>query len=102
MRVIQEIIENMDEELEAAGHYADLALKHRDEDKVLANSYWNMSLMEMKHYDDLHTHVVRIINAYREKHGDPPAEMKAVYDWEHQKAINKAKEIKVVQEMYKM
>lgn len=101
MRVIKEIMEQMHEELEGSGEYIDAALKYKDTDKVLADMYYNMSIQEMKHHDDLHGQVVRMITDYRKEHGEPPKEMQAVYDWEHEKAISKAKEVKVAQALYK-
>lgn len=101
MIVIKELIEKMDDELNGASSYIDMAHKYRDKDKVLADMFYMKSLEEFKHHDDLHTQVSRIIQAYRAKNGEPPKEMQAVYDWEHQKAIEKAKDIKLRQEMYK-
>lgn len=41
-----------------------------------------------------------MINDYRTKHGEPPKEMQAVYDWEHEKAISRAKDVKSAQMFY--
>lgn len=101
MIVIKEIIEKMDEELEGASQYIDLAFKYHEADKTLADMFYSKSIDEYKHNEELHAQIVRIIQAYRSKNGEPPKEMQAIYDWEHQKAINKAKEVKVRQEMYK-
>lgn len=101
MKIIKKIIDQMHDELEGAGEYADMALKYKDTDKVLADMYYNMSLQEMKHHDDLHAQVVRMIAEYRKEHGEPPVAMQAVYDWEHEKAISNAKEVKAAQAMYK-
>lgn len=101
MKIIKEIMEEMSEEMEGAGHYAEMALKYKDSDKVLADMYYNMSLQEMKHHDDLHAQVVRMIAEYRKEHGEPPTAMQAIYDWEHEKAISNAKEVKAAQAMYK-
>lgn len=101
MKIIKKIMEQMEDELEGAGEYADMALKYKDDDKLLAELYHSMSLQELKHHDDLHGQVVRMIAEYRKDHGEPPAAMQAVYDWEHKKAISKAKEVKAAQAMYK-
>lgn len=101
MIVIKELIEKMDDELNGASSYIDMAHKYRDTDKALADMFYMKSLEEYKHHDDLHAHVARIIQVYRAKNGEPPVEMQAVYDWEHKKAIEKAKDIKLRQEMYK-
>lgn len=49
----------------------------------------------------LHKAVVVLIENYREKQGQPPAEMMAVYEYLHKKHIEKAAEIKVMQGMFK-
>lgn len=101
MRIIKELMEQMSDELEGAGKYIDDALKYKDSDKMLADMYYTMSLQELKHHNELHSQVVRMITDYRKEHGEPPVAMQAVYDWEHEKAISKAKEIKNSQTMYK-
>ncbi|MBR3553258.1 MAG: hypothetical protein IKN72_07695 [Clostridia bacterium] len=48
----------------------------------------------------LHSEVVKIIEKYRREHGEPPAEMLAVYDYLHKKHIEKSTEDKTMQAMY--
>ena len=59
-----------------------------------------LSAEEMKHMNLLHTQVVKLIEAYRKSEGEPPAEMLAVYNYLHEKFIDRAKEIKLLQQMY--
>lgn len=59
-----------------------------------------LSNEEMKHMQLLHNSVVKIIKAYRKTEGEPPTEMMAVYNYLHEKAIEEAKEVKVLQQMY--
>ena len=60
-----------------------------------------MSLMEMSHVDKLHGAVVTLINESKAKGEEPPAHMMAIYEYEHEKIMEEATEIKVMQEMYK-
>lgn len=101
MQIIKEIIEEMEDEIDGAEHYADMALKYKDRDKILSDMYYNMSTQEFKHFDDLHNQIVRMIGDYRSKNGEPPKEMQAIYDWEHKKAIERAKKVKAAQSLYK-
>ena len=44
----------------------------------------------------LHTEAERLISDYRNEHGDPPEGMLAVYNYEHEKLIKKAAEVKTM------
>lgn len=68
---------------------------------VTADLWYNLSLAEMKHVDLLHEDVMRLIASYRQEHGDPPEKMLFLYEYLHEKHIKCAKEIKVLQGMYK-
>lgn len=59
-----------------------------------------LSAEEMKHMQMLHNQVVKIIENYRKTNGEPPASMLAVYDYLHEKFIDEAKEVKMLQQMY--
>ena len=49
----------------------------------------------------LHNEVAAIIKKYRETKGEPPADMLAVYEYLHKEQIEKAVEVKTLQNMYK-
>lgn len=91
----------MEEELGDAEKYAKLALKYAEEYKDLADVFHDLSLEEMKHMQALHDETVDIIADYRKKQGEPPAPMMAVYEYLHEKNIEKAGEVKSLQQMYK-
>lgn len=101
MKIIKTITEMINEELEGAEEYAKQANKYKDERPALAKIFYDMSADEMKHIDALHDEVVDIITAYRKEKGEPPAEMQAVYDWEHEKQIEKANKVKMYQTQYR-
>lgn len=101
MTIIKKISEMIAEELEGAEHYAKCALKYRDEHPMLAKTMYDISTDEMRHVDLLHAEVVRIIKAYHEKSGEPPAAMMAVYEYLHDKQIEDANEVKMYQAQYR-
>ena len=49
----------------------------------------------------LHSEVVTIINDYRKTNGEPPAPMMAIYDYMHERFIEKAAAIKNLQDLFK-
>lgn len=59
-----------------------------------------LSAEEMKHMQMLHNQVVKLIENYRKEKGEPLASMLAVYDYLHEKFIEEAKEVKMMQQMY--
>ena len=101
MKIISELCDHIDEEINDAGKYAKLALEYKDEHPDLAKLYNNLSLQEMEHMNMLHNMVVNIIQKYRKENGEPPESMLAVYNYLHKKQIEKAAEVKAMQGMYK-
>ena len=101
MKMIKKIIDQIYDELEGAEEYIECAMKEKTEHPNIANMYYEMSLMEMSHVDKLHGAVVTLINESKAKGEEPPAHMMAIYEYEHEKIMEEATEIKVMQEMYK-
>ena len=101
MKIIQEIEDHLHEELKSAKHYIKCALKYKEENPRLGDLYYQLSQDSMTSVEKLHNMVVKIIEEYRNDHGEPPAEMLAVYNYLHGKEIDKAKTVKNLQGMYK-
>lgn len=81
--------------------YIECATKYKEEYPTIANMYYEMSLTEMTHVDKLHGAVVSLINEMKAKGTEIDPTMMAIYNYEHEKAVEEATEIKVMQEMYK-
>ena len=90
----------IDEELHDAEKYIKRALEVKQDYPEVAELFNMLSGEEMKHMQMLHNQVVKLIENYRKTEGEPPVSMLAVYDYLHQKFIDHAKEIKVMQQMY--
>ena len=100
MQIIKAIVSKIDDELEDAEKYIKCAYRVKDEDPKLAETYYELSLEEMKHMTLLHDQVVRIINDYKRDHEVPPG-MQTLYDYIHEREIKWAAKIKAKQEGFK-
>ena len=101
MKLIEKLSEKISEEIHDARCYVRMAMEYRDEYPDMARTLYAISLEEMDHMSRLHNVVVDIIERYRKANGEPPASMMAVYDYLHKKQIDKAAEVKSMQDMYK-
>ena len=101
MKIIQELLDNIDEEINDDIKYAKMALEYEDDYPALADAVFKLSDEEMKHMSVLHNQVVSIIDAYRKKNGEPPEAMQVLYNIMHRKQIEHAAEAKAYQSMYK-
>lgn len=100
MEIIRRISEKIDEELHDAEKYIKCAYKVEDDYPQLADTYYQLSLEEMKHVTMLHDAVVRIIEDYKRNH-EVPESMQILYDYLHDRQIKWASKIKAKQEQYK-
>ena len=101
MTIIKKLSEMIKDEIADADKYANCALKHKDEDRALADTFYTLATQELQHMDLLHSQVVRLINDYRAKKGEPPEAMKAVYNYLHDEWTERVKEVKLILAMYK-
>lgn len=101
MEEIKQLVERMEEELEDAKTYADLASEHKGENNGLSALYLELATQETKHMEMLHDKAVELITSHRRDHGEPPAAMLAVWDYEHKKIIHKAANTKAIIDMLK-
>ena len=93
MKIIKTLSEMIIDEVEGAEKYAKEAMMLKDERPEIANMFYKLSNEELGHVNTLHIAVVSLINEYRAEHGDPPANMMAVYEYLHEKQINKVAEV---------
>ena len=94
MKLIQELSEMIEEEIDGAEEYAKCALRHKSDDPSLAQTFYDIAGVELEHVSMLHKQVTRIIEQHRREHGEPPAPMQAVYDYLHGKHIEEVAEVR--------
>lgn len=102
MKVIKCLVKEIEEELEIAEHYAKKAAEHKDDNRELADVYAKLANVELDHVNTLHGQAVRIIKERKAASGqEAPAAMQAVWDYEHERSIDKSAMIKTLLDMYK-
>lgn len=101
MKLVKDIVEQIDDELHGAKEYIKMASKYKTEYPQIANMYYELSITEMNHVDKLHNAVVGLINDMKVKGIEVDPKMMAIYNYEHERAIDKATKVKVMQELYK-
>lgn len=100
MKIIECLSDYIHEEVHDAEKYAEKALAIKHDYPEIADLLSVLSSEELKHMQMLHNGVVKLIEAYRKIHGEPPADMQAVYDYLHKKIIEEVKEVKILQQLY--
>lgn len=100
MQVIKCLSENIECTLDAAEENIKKAVRYKDEFPVAAKAFYTQSTILMDSIKGQHDAVVALIEAYRKEKGEPPAPMMAIYNYMHERHINKAAAIKNLQEMY--
>ena len=101
MQLIKELEELIEDEVHDVKKYAKMAAEVKSEHPGLAQVLYNISVQEESHQAAIHGEVVKIIEAYRRTHGEPPAAMLAVYDYVHKRHIEKMAEARHYQDVYK-
>ena len=96
MKLIQSISDQIDEEISDARKYAMCATKFADSDPELSRTYAQLATEELGHVDKLHAQVVRIIRDYRASHGEPPEHMLAIYEYVHNREVEKVAEVRLM------
>lgn len=101
MKLIRDLEEMIEDEIHDIKKYAKMAAKVKDEHPGLAQTLYNISVQEDAHHAALHNEVTKIVEEHRRTHGEPPAEMLAVYEYIHQKHIDALADARRYQDVYK-
>ena len=101
MKLIQELSEMIEEEIDGAEDYAKDVLKYKQTNPNLAQTFYEIAGVELEHVNMLHKQVVQLIEQHRKEHGEPPAPMQAVYNYLHEKHIEEVSEVKHYLDMFR-
>lgn len=102
MKMIEMLVDMIDDELCVSEEYIKCALKHKEDDAALANAMYSLSCDEMRHVDILREQAESKVNARRRSGEELPERMSAVWEYVHSKHRDKACCIKLMQAQYKM
>ena len=100
MKIIKKLSEYIEEEINDAEKYAECALKVKDKYPSVSSLFFMLSEEELTHMNRLHNEVQKLIESYRQEKGEPPKDMMVIYDFLHQRFIEKVKDVKILQGMY--
>ena len=100
MKIIKCLCEDIEATLDAAEHDIKEAMMYKEEYPVASKAFYAKSLALMDTIKLQHDAVVTLIEGVRKEKGEPPASMMAIYDYMHERQINKAAAIRALQEMY--
>lgn len=101
MKEVKILMEHIEDEIQDAHTYAQLALEYREKEPEMADLFYRLSQEEMGHMAMLHKEAVSVIEKYRREKGQPPEDMMAVYEYLHKRQMCEAEKVGIVQGMYK-
>lgn len=82
MKIIAELVEFLEDELDAVEEYAEMAAKIKPQCREIADTLMNMAVTEKPHLDMIHTYLVKLVEK------------------QHKELMNRLAEVKIVIENY--
>lgn len=101
MKILKHMIEKSEDTLDEIEWYAEKALHYKPEHKAIADVYNKIADMHVTIYEMLHKQMVDLIDEHRRMGHNPPPEMLAIWEYEHEKLIKEFAEAKTMVEEYK-
>lgn len=100
MKILTDLIDKMEDTLEEIEFYATKAHHFKTEHKALADTYIKVASMHVNIYNMLHDRVVELIDEEKRKGVQPPPEMVAIWNYQHEKLVREFSEAKYLIESY--
>lgn len=101
MKILKDLIEKANDTMDEIEWYSDKAMHLRTEHKTLADTYIKIAEMHVSIYSMLHDRMVSLIEEEKKKGITVPAEMQAIWDYEHEKLVKEFAKSKFLIEEYK-
>ena len=101
MKILVDLIQKMDDTMDEIEFYGTKAHHFRATHKQLADTYIKVGDMHIEIYKMLHDRVVELIDEERKKGDNPPPEMLAIWNYEHERLVKEFSEAKFLIEDYK-
>ena len=101
MQELKEIIRDIGDKLDGAEIYAKAAVKHKTQYSSLAGVYCRIAQDDLTHVEMLHKQAVDMIGEKQRSGVTVLEAMQAVWDYEHEKQIEDAADVKRLIDMYK-
>lgn len=101
MRILKDMIDKAEDTMDEIEWYAEKALALKQDKKQVADAYIKIAEMHITIYDMLHTQMVNLIDEHKRMGNTAPAEMQAIWDYEHEKLVKHFAELKYMVEDYK-
>jgi hypothetical protein len=101
MKILVDLIEKATDTMDEVEWYGEKAHHLRAEHKSLADVCIKVAEMHIEIYKMLHSQMVEIIEEERRKGVQPPPEMLAIWNYEHEKLVKEFAEAKFLVEEYK-
>lgn len=96
MKEIKMLAGHIRGEMNDAETYAKLALRYKDDDRSLSQTFEKLAEQELDHADMLHAQASRLIKERKENGETPPVAMSAVWSWEHENMMDCVARVKVL------
>lgn len=100
MKILMDLIDDMNGELHDAKHRIKRAYKMKVEHPELAKREYEIAVQELQHADKDHMSAIELIASYKKEKGDPPAYMLEMWNDKHDKYIEKYAMIKNMIDLY--
>ena len=101
MKILVDLIKKANDTMEEVEWYAEKAHHLRQEHKSLADAYIKIAEIHVDIYKTLHEQMVELIEEEKKKGVEVPSAMQAIWNYEHEKLINRFAEAKFLVEDYK-